>query len=896
MSETYDWLEQDTSVTIDQLIEADRVEDSLGCWEASQDVDVKISSFDNVEPKAKSVLERKIKKKELVVRKRRIGTKFFERPTVSLDTEYTESKCGTYNRILSYQFVVRHGDMSSSIILYPESTKKSGRLALDKCLVLALEKAMAEDVLTCWPTDIILVAHFLKADLFNFSNAFDQLKTHVKGLRKTVASLDEPYGLDIDEVLSRRIDKEPLEVYDKTRNYHTLYITFYDSMLLSPNGKSLADVGLLVGQPKLDIPAPYSISRMDEYRKGDPAGFESYAMNDAIITSLHFERISKFCKDIGLKSVPFTIGGIAVKAFVNGLADSKGYRQLFGFMKVTKEVWPEDRNKPLTLTRDVPVTARTTLENFATQCYHGGRNESFISGPTHIDTWNDFDAPSCYTAICLGLKNLAYDRMFMTKNINDLFGDKCALAWVRFEFPASTRFPSLAVRSDKGLIFPLTGETHCTGHELEVASNQGATIIIKQAFVIPWADDVRIFENFMGWVRKNRKINVKGGFENSLYKELGNCLYGKFSQSLRPKTAFDIQAGYSKQLPPSTLTNPFFAAYTTGLARALMGEMVASIPEHRRVVSLTTDGMLTNATLEEFDLNGPICQRFREHFHRIDPDGGEILELKHQARQLIGAKTRAQYTVLESEGFAPVLAKGGVMVDRSVVNQNAYMVDLYLNRYVGQLTDFFYLTSTREMFIGRKDSMNEQGKTLLNMEFDHKRALINPVMIDVKGLSHISLQSKPHHSLDDMLFTRLRFDRWRKNNCLKKMDDWIIWQDRLAMAKASKNKSVNLKKDETSGEYMARLFLRFYGHEHAGMLKSDINAAQLALWLTELGYPTKSAVVRSGGRSKLVEGAVPLTELTIKFAKLLVAKFPSFDPERLFEASSRPQLREALKQ
>jgi len=236
------------------------------------------------------------------------------------------------------------------------------------------------------------------------------------------------------------------------------------------------------------------------------------------------------------------------------------------------------------------------------------------------------------------------------------------------------------------------------------------------------------------------------------------------------------------------------------------------------------------------------------------------------------------------------------MVDRSVVNQNAYMVDLYLNRYVGQLTDCFYLTSIREMFIGRKDSMNEQREILLNMEYDHKRELIDPVMIDVQGQSHISLQSRPHYSLDDMLFTRLRFDRWRRNNCLKTMNDWIIWQDRLAMAKASKNKSVNLKKNETSDSLMVRLFLRFYGHEHAGMLKSDINAAQLALWLADQGYPIKAAAVRGGGQSKLVEGAVPLTELTIKLAKLLVAKFPSFDPERLFEASSRPQLREALKQ
>lgn len=80
-----------------------------------------------------------------------------------------------------------------------------------------------------------------------------------------------------------------------------------------------------------------------------------------------------------------------------------------------------------------------------------------------------------------------------------------------------------------------------------------------------------------------------------------NSCYGKLAQSLRPKRSFDIQAGYSTQLPPSTLTNPFFAAYTTGLARALL-EMLHNIPDDKVVVSVTTDGFLTNAELHEIDL------------------------------------------------------------------------------------------------------------------------------------------------------------------------------------------------------------------------------------------------------------------------------------------------------
>ncbi|OQQ01132.1 hypothetical protein BK411_24120, partial [Vibrio splendidus] len=585
-------------------------------------------------------------------------------------------------------------------------------------------------------------------------------------------------------------------------------------------------------------------------------------------------------------------GGIAVKAFVNSLEDKRGYRGLFGFEKVTKEVWPTDRSKPLTLTRDVPVTARMTLEHFATQCYHGGRNESFIAGPTAIDTWHDYDVPSCYSAITLGLRELAYEQMYMTNDLNDLFGDKCAMAWVEFKFPEGTRFPSLAVRSDYGLVFPLTGVTHCTGHELEVAKSQGAEITVKQAFVIPWANDKRIFEPFMKWGRERRKSFEKGSFDEKLTKEMLNSCYGKLAQSLRPKSSFDIQAGYSKQLPPSTLTNPFFAAYTTGLARALLGEMLHSIPSDKVVVSVTTDGFLTNATLDEIKLDGVICQRFRDLYHRIDPSKGEVLELKHQATQLIGAKTRAQYTVIESEGYEPILAKGGVKVDPVVTDQSAHMVDKYLDRKPDDKVDGSYLTPNRVRFLEHKDLMLEKRSIFLNMEYDYKRELVNPQMLDVKDMQHIALETVPHKSLEAMSFIRIRFDRWRKNHCLKTMDDWYDWQDRLIMNEANDKGEVRLKKDEKSDELMARLFVRFYGHEVSGITKKDITAKALSEWLVELGYDIKPSLVRGAGRTKLVEGTVPVTRSTLKLANLLVDKFPQFDPVPLFNATHEEVMRQ----
>jgi hypothetical protein len=119
------------------------------------------------------------------------------------------------------------------------------------------------------------------------------------------------------------------------------------------------------------------------------------------------------------------------------------------------------------------------------------------------------------------------------------------------------------------------------------------------------------------------------------------------------------------------------------------------------------------------------------------------------------------------------------------------------------------------------------------------------------------------------------------------MEDWYDWQERLNMYKANDKGEVRLKKDEKSDELMARLFVRFYGHEVSGITKKDITAKALSDWLVSLGYDIKPSLIRGAGpnRAKLVEGAVPVTHSTLKLAKLLVGKFPQFDPVPLFSAS-----------
>ncbi len=888
---------ENAGVEIDESFDGIEVEENLAeAWGDASNNELVNESLGSIAvetvPPIESVSEYvKSKKKS---KRYKARTKFFDRPIISFDTEYVLSKCGKYNRVLSYQFVTLHNGKVSKLVLYPESTKKSGRLSMDYCFARVIEKAIEDGVLDRWPTDIIVTAHFMKADLFNFNQAFDQVKTHIKGIRKTVASLGDAYELDLSKVLTRRIDKDPVKVRDKHNNYRSLHLSFYDTMLLAPaNAQSLAAVGDIVGVPKLEIPEPYSIERMDEYLAGDKKGFEEYGLTDSLISALHFKMTADLCKELGLKSVPYTIGGMAVKTFINSLDDPKSYRKLFGFEEKQREIWSKETGKVRTVTIEEPIQARKTMEWFASECYSGGRNEAFWGSVTPVDTWLDLDVPSCYSVITNGLREIDYEAMYMSSKVEDFFGDKMALAWVEFEFPEDTRFPSLVVRDKDSLIFPLRGQTHCTGHELEVAYNQGAKIKIKQGFIFPWKNDVRIFEKYMKWGREKRKSYEKGSFSELLVKEMLNSLYGKFSQNVKPKQSFSIADGYSKPQPPSKLTNPFYASYTCGMARSLLGEALASIRDDKTVVSVTTDGFLTNANIDEIDLTGPICQRFREMFHRIDPNGGEILEVKHKAKQLICAKTRAQFTVQAMDGWKPVLAKGGVKPPKHITDQNQYMVDLYKERTPENKTDVSHLTSLRNMCTERKDMLMEQKQSRLNLEFDMKREPINPRAIEVDGIPLVSFDTKPFKNAFEMRYTRIRFDAWRKSGrCLKTMDDWYDWQERLNMYKANDKGEVRLKKDEKSDELMARLFVRFYGHEVSGITKKDITAKALSEWLGGLGYDIKPSLVRGAGRAKLVEGAVPVTHSTLKLAKLLVGKFPQFDLVPLFNASREEVMRQ----
>lgn len=124
-----------------------------------------------------------------------------------------------------------------------------------------------------------------------------------KEIKRGKALMDNPFPIlpptDAEDFFIG-IDSEWEFISETNRNNILTYQ--YDTMLLSANGSSLAQLGQSMGFNKLEIPEPYHISRMKEYLENCKEGFEAYALRDAEIALLYGLKFKIFCEnELGIK-------------------------------------------------------------------------------------------------------------------------------------------------------------------------------------------------------------------------------------------------------------------------------------------------------------------------------------------------------------------------------------------------------------------------------------------------------------------------------------------------------------------------------------------------------------------------------------------------------------------
>ena len=769
---------------------------------------------------------------------------------IGFDSEWVYRPETQRNHVLSYQFAGRSADGAWSGIIYTEGPEQKNRLRLRDLMGRAIEAGLSQGPLTQWPTELYACAHFTRADLSTFQD-FAAIGAEFDSVRGSYTTTgNRPYRCRYN---------------DRNRNAHDLTIKLRDTAHLTPGGGSLEELGKLHGLEKIKLPDGM-VAHMDQLLEKDPGLYEQYAIRDAEISALHLCYMTDFAAANELRTdPPTTLSGLGQSLLLR-LWDTE---QIDLATSLGKEVVEEqifNRHSGTFRRRrsTVPIASVHDNELLATESFHGGRNEAFLFGFTPLDFWYDLDLSAAYSTALAAIREVNWNDLEHTKDVSRFKAKELGLARIRFRFPEDFRYPTIPVRTSNGLIFPLEGESYVASPEIQLAVELGADVQILSGFVIPWAGERRLFERFSHEVRQRRSNLEKGSIDERIWKELGNSVYGRLAQGLREKRVYDSRAGQGRVMPQSKITQPYLAAYTTSLIRAVVGELLNAIPATHNVVSVTTDGFITNLPPEQIPVNGSLCKMFAE-LSLLMHGSKNFVELKHVVPSVLCFKTRGQLTVgVLSENLRPVTAKAGLTKPEIQALETGLPVDHLENDYMLKLfleRDSTTTISTKE-FVSMR-AMSEQGLDLVsidknkrvNMEYDWKRELVDP-RLEIVGRSfgtlpnqHLTLQSKPWKNVEEFQQCRSTFDEWRlkEDGVLKTEADWMRWSD--YRVRRTLRQSGQLQGKGKLVDQAKRMFLKAYALGLWGL--EGKNYAEAAERLTEAGYPTSENDLKNAKRSKV---------------------------------------------
>mgnify|MGYP006271938035 CR=1 FL=1 len=421
--------------------------------------------------------------------------------------------------------------------------------------------------------------------------------------------------------------------------------------------------------------------------------FKEYALVDAEICVRYALKVmDEYTKATGNRRIPVTLTSIGIEFLLKSWAETQGFDQneALGKEHIIERVFDKKRGWFKNEGRDVFLQEVDWFIDFVTETYHGGRNEQFWFGPAFKDHWTDYDLSSAYPTAMNLIGFPKWRGVFVTHDIDKFQPTTLGFVCVDFKFPDHVRYPCLPVRTQNGLIFPLQGRSMCSAPELYVARKLGAEILnIRHGVIVPSKSDQRVFGSFIADCIRKRGEYPKKSIDALFWKELSNSTYGKTAQGLREKRVFNLKKRETEQLPPSKITNAYYASFITSFVRAILGEIMNSIPEDKMVFSCTTDGFLTNASMKDIEKasKGELCQIYRESRKQLT-GVPSLLEIKHKIKKPLGWRTRGQATLIAGDvdpndhDHHIVLAKGGIYSPEkwTAEKDNEYVCDLFFNR------------------------------------------------------------------------------------------------------------------------------------------------------------------------------------------------------------------------
>ena len=601
--------------------------------------------------------------------------------------------------------------------------------------------------------------------------------------------------------------------------WQSLSVTVRDTMSQAPAGKkSLAVLGEACGVAKLDVPDNW-ISRMTDYRREHLSAFLEYGVNDAVIV---VEYLARLWGD-GVVP-PITLSGGSAAALVDsgsaylGASSPAEFRRKFaGLVDEDEGVEAVEEGDRLSFYakrgRNPLDGAAAQLSSAFARAYHGGLNSCPMPGYYPIPTV-DIDAQNAYpTAMALvrdldweagAIEEVVHER---TLTLDDVPSATTPfVGFVSFEFPTDVLHPCLPIVADGTLIYPRTSEgvagTWACGPELWLALVLGAEIHCQIGYLgrvlkLNGEPSLSLRHGVKQLIDDRNAAKAlfgKGSLEEQTLKTGVNSIYGKTAQDVAEQRSWDARAQEMDNVGGSAVSSPYHAATTTSLVRAQLLATMNQLAEHsRNVYSVTTDGFITDATVDEvasLALYG-LADVLSEARTALTGDSS-IWEAKHAQYDLVNFTTRGNVSL----DLGGVCAHNGLKAPKGITPDSLEDRELLLvsvvtregrvpNGYT-RFPSFQELSRTED----RKDFLPSRVERSASMDYDLKRkpvmSSMTPEIVPLPdGTSEemATFTTEPWERIEDCLRARQIAREMAQTGCLRTVAEWCDWDVRYSHGK-----------------------------------------------------------------------------------------------------------------
>ena len=428
--------------------------------------------------------------------------------------------------------------------------------------------------------------------------------------------------------------------FDHNRNAKEVLFSLHDTNLLS-GGQALHDLGEAIGLPKVSLPDG-AIESMRLLLEEDRDLFIQYAMQDSVIASAWFCWLLEEAAHLGLIApgeIPITASHMAGLYLGHALEDHSER----GGLHVLTGRSADDKNPGVCW----------GYREAAKVSYHGGRNEAYIHG--YVDgTCKELDLKSAYPIALACLPDPDWDDIHSFASADDLPGPfVLGVAHVRFRFKRDCPAPYFAVESERGLIFPFSGEALVTATEVWAAHRSGYLehLEIVNGVVFGTTSSRRVSDAVSTLILERDRVKKTDPSKAGLLKLIANSIYGKLAQDIRPRKVVDLfrsldqKTRVTSQRAYSTCQSPFVASYITAATRCLIAEIVnMARTKGLRVVNATTDAVqIEGAFLQEWLGDMPLYNKVEQEANRLFGPTMKLIEVKHETHGMVSIRTRMSW-------------------------------------------------------------------------------------------------------------------------------------------------------------------------------------------------------------------------------------------------------------